>query len=116
MAKGFRMDRAPAGADALNYRPGIKRERQTNAQARAAAYDALSPAEKAEQRQEFDQYEADMAQWKKDFAEHGPTEAGEMLIKRRAERGTDKIADFYARRMVEGDTDLNHDNVEAADV
>lgn len=115
MAKGFRMDRIPAGADPGNYRPGIKRERMTNAAARQAAFDRMSPEQKAQRRQSLADDAADMAQWRKDFDEHGPARASAMLIQRKANRGGDKIADFYARTAVEGDTDLNHDNAEGVE-
>lgn len=38
-----------------------------------------------------------------------------MLSELRANRGLDKIKDREARIAVEGDTDLNHDNIEAAE-
>ncbi len=115
MAKGFRLDRVPAGADPATYRPGIKRERRTNAEIRSAMFNALSDDEKAQHRQKHAEHNADMAQWRKDFDEHGPARAGEMLIQRKAQRGTDKIANFYARVAVEGNTDGNHDNVEGGE-
>jgi len=99
----------------MGYRPGAKKARKTTAELRLAAYEALSDDEKAVLRQRRAEDEADNIQWRKDFAEHGPALAGEMLIRRKAARGNDKIADFYARQAVEGDTDLNHDNVEAAE-
>lgn len=94
---------------------GYRSARKTNAEIRLAAFNSLTEEEKAEHRQKHAEHNADMAQWRKDFDEHGPDRASEMLIQRKARRGTDKIADFYARTAVEGDTDLNHDNVEASE-
>lgn len=98
----------------MGYRPGAKKARKTTAELRLAAYEALSDEEKAADRQRRAEDDADNLQWRRDFVEHGPARAGEMLIARKAARGGDKIADFYARQVVEGDTDLNHDNVEPA--
>ncbi|KFC62741.1 hypothetical protein FF80_03308 [Devosia sp. LC5] len=103
MVKGLTALRVPAGADPLNYRPGIKKERLTNQQAQRAAWEALSPEQKEERRQQWAAYQEKMQQWRKDFSEVGP------------ERALQRLKDREARVAVEGDTDLNHDNVEAAE-
>ena len=39
----------------------------------------------------------------------------EDLIRQQSNPSLDKVVDSYARVAVEGDTDMNHDNVEAAE-
>lgn len=84
--------RTPVGAYSPNYRPGIKRDRQARIDATAR-----TPEQKAASIALVDGI------------------CAAMELTPAAERATNKIKDREARVAVEGDTDLNHDNVEAAE-
>ncbi|WP_108397590.1 hypothetical protein [Devosia submarina] len=104
------------GANPLTYRPSIKTERASAIAARMAAWNRLSEEAKQERQREWREHEEDLAQWRKDFDKFGPAKAREMLEQRRDGRAAlNRIKDMEARVAVEGDTDLNHDNIEAAE-
>lgn len=116
MTRSYGLVRTPVGADPATYRPGIRKERRTRAEAQQARFDNLSPEEQARERQERVIYDQHMVLWRKEFDELGPARANELLRQRRAQsRALDKLADREARTAVEGGTDLNHDNIEAAE-
>lgn len=107
--------RRPIGADD-RWKPGDKKRRADQEAARTAAWNALPEEEKQRRRAEWAQHEADMLQWRKDVDEFGDDRARELFAERIAQRrAQEKIKDREARIAVEGDTDTNHDNIEAAE-
>ncbi|WEK05732.1 MAG: hypothetical protein P0Y65_05615 [Candidatus Devosia phytovorans] len=113
MTRTAKLARVPVGADPQTYRPGIKKERMSYNEMLQARIDKLSPEEKERERQSRKAYESIAAQWQKDFDELGPVRAGELKQQRMDAMAVHPIvADFNARVAVEGDTDLNHDNLE----
>ena len=113
MAKSARI---PVGADPATYRRGAKNEKHLRAVAVQAHFDRMTPEEKAADREERAVYSEHMAVWRKEFDELGPMQANELLVQRRAQyRAFTKLVDREARVAVEGDTDMNHDNVEVAE-
>lgn len=104
MAKGFKMDVVPAGADPTSYRPGIKKERANLEAARAAAWAALPEEEKQRRRDAWAREQRENEQWRKDFAEFGPDKARELRQQREAQyRAEVEAKDREARMAVEGD-------------
>lgn len=105
----------PLGAYAPNYQRGAKSERAQRQEAQAAAFNALPDEEKAKRFQAYRDYQEDMAVWRKEFDDPniGPDEANKRLEHRRNQRRIlEGFVDRDARVAVEGDTDLNHDNLE----
>lgn len=108
----------PLGAYAPTYRRGIKNDRKEREEARDRAFAALPPEEKAKRMQAQRDYQTDMAIWRKEFDDPaiGPDEASKRLTHRRDQRRIlEGFVDQDARVAVEGDTDLNHDNLEGGE-
>lgn len=103
----------PLGADPTTYRTGAKKERRTRQQQLQAHFDNMTPEEREEDRRQRAAFNGLMAQWRKDFDEFGPARASELLSARRANMARHpKVVDREARAAVEGNTDINHDNLE----
>lgn len=103
MAKGFKMDVVPAGADPTRYRPGIKKERARIEDARRAAWEALPEDEKQRRRDAWARELRENEQWRKDFDQFGPDKARELRQQREAKRREEAAAkDEEARLAVEG--------------
>ena len=116
MARGFGLTRIPAGAYGADYRPGNRGYRQEAARLRE---EHLRPIKAAEAKAKNDQFLRDHAVgWgvaPEDvdlFVSDPEAYRAEMERRAAAARSDAKVQDFYARVAVEGDTDLNHDNVE----
>lgn len=108
----------PHGAYAPNYRRGVKSERAARRDAMIAAFDALPTEEQAKRMQAQREYADDMAIWRREFDDPtiGPDEASNRLKHRREQRRIlESFVDQDARVAVEGDTDLNHDNLEGGE-
>lgn len=86
-----RFHRNPVGSFGPNYRPGSKKDKHER-----SFINTRTPEQKAASIALVDGIVASM--------ERTP-----------AERGIEKLKDREARVAVEGDTDMNHDNVEAAE-
>lgn len=117
-AKAPLLDKVPVGASATNYRRGAKSEKAARREAMIAAFDALPTEEQAKRRQAQRDYADDMAIWRREFDDPtiGPDEASKRLKHRREQRRIlDGFVDQDARVAVEGDTDLNHDNLEGGE-
>lgn len=105
----------PHGAYAPNYRRGVKSERAARRDAQVNAFNALSPEEQSKRMHAQRDYADDMAIWRREFDDPtiGPDEASRRLKHRRDQRRIlEGFVDQDARVAVEGDTDLNHDNLE----
>lgn len=108
----------PHGAYAPNYRRGVKSERAARRDAKIAAFDALPAEDQAKRMQPQRDYADDMAIWRREFDDPtiGPEEASKRLKHRRDQRRIlESFVDQDARVAVEGDTDLNHDNLEGGE-
>ena len=119
MARGYGLTRIPAGAYGADYRPGNRKYRQEAARLRE---EHLRPIKAAEAQVKHEKFLRDHAAgWGVApddvdlFVSDPEAYRAEMERRRTAARSEAKIADHYARVAVEGDTDLNHDNVEAAE-
>lgn len=105
----------PHGAYAPNYRRGVKSERAARRDAKIATFDALPADEQAKRMQAQRDYADDMAIWRREFDDPtiGPDEASKRLKHRRDQRRIlEGFVDQDARKVVEGDTDLNHPIIE----
>lgn len=113
--RGFTSKPLPAGADERTYRPGIKRERARLEAVRQSNFDALPEEEKQRRRDAWAAELKENEHWRSDFDEFGPAKALELKHQRQSQRrALEKLVDREARIAVEGDTDSNHDNIEAA--
>jgi len=117
--RGSGLQKAPVGAYGPDYRPGNRKHAQEAARLRL---ERLRPIGAAEAKAKNDQFLRDHAiAWgvaPEDvdlFVSSPDVYRDEIARRATAARSAAKIADHYARVAVEGDTDLNHDNVEAAE-
>lgn len=100
------------------HRRSSTSEKAARREAQIRAFDALPPEEQAKRMQAHRDYQADMEIWRKEFDDPaiGPDEASKRLRHRRDQRRMlESFVDQDARKAVEGDTDDNHDNTEAAE-
>lgn len=100
------------------HRRSSTSEKAARRDAQIRAFDALPPEEQAKRMQAQRDYQADMDIWRKEFDDPaiGPEEASKRLKHRRDQRRIlEGFVDQDARVAVEGDTDLNHDNLEGGE-
>lgn len=110
-----KLSKAPIGTYSPDYRPGAKSEKAARRDAKIAAFDALPAEEQAKRMQAQRDYADDMAIWRREFDDPtiGPDEASKRLKHRRDQRRIlEGFVDQDARKVVEGDTDLNHPIIE----
>jgi hypothetical protein len=113
--KHFRLVPVPAGAYGPTYSPGSAQRRR----AEQAQRDAKSPQQVEAENQAVFRIKRDLGiSWGVapediEFWLSDPQGYRAMIVQRQAqERALEKIQDMGARTSVEGNTDINHDNLE----